>query len=75
MVPEKNDPRWRRALTSEEGIALKSLPSKLLISKLRFMLKEDPSPQSLRHAVDMAHDYFSRNEEATRDDLRALLEE
>lgn len=73
MVPEKNDPRWTTVLTSEEDIALKSLPSKLLMSKLRIMVREDPSAESLRRAVDLAHEYFSRNEQATRDDLDALL--
>ena len=73
MVPDDDDPRWTQVLTSEQDITLKSLPSKLLISKLRMMVREDPSAESLRRAVTLARDYFTRNERAAAEDLAALL--
>lgn len=75
MVPAKTDARWKALLTGEEDLGFQSLSSKLLVAQLRRMLKEDPSPEGLEDAIDVAHAFFTKNEPVVRDDVERLLKE
>jgi hypothetical protein len=42
MVPDPNDPRWSRILSSESDLSAASLATKFLITRLRRELKTNP---------------------------------
>lgn len=65
MVPNTTDPRWKRALTSESDISTASLPTKILVARLRRQVKEHPT--TIQERIGELHAFFEKNMIAQKD--------
>lgn len=65
MVPGSNDPRWTRALSSENDVSNASLATKILLTRLRREVKA--SPNTIGSKIDELRKYFETNTFAQKD--------
>jgi hypothetical protein len=73
MVPGKTDSRWKEIITSEQDLPLNGLASKMMMMRVRTMLKMDSSDAKIKEAIDIAHEFFTKNEEMVKADLQNLF--
>jgi hypothetical protein len=59
MVPQKSDPLWNALLSGQSDPAFSSLATKLLVTRLRQIVRNDPN--SISAAVDEIFQYFTTN--------------
>lgn len=72
MIPPKIDPRWRALVQGTTDYALKSLATRMMLTRARLMgSRKDET--SVKAAIDVAFDYFTKNQETARDDVRAIF--
>jgi hypothetical protein len=74
MIPPKSDPKWKRLVTGNEQYALTGLAARMMLTRARLMAAKRDE-RTLQEAIDVAYEYFSKNSEAARDDIRALFGE
>ena len=67
--PGADDPRWRRALTSDEDLCAAALSTRLLVSRLRREVRADPA--CLEQKAEELRAFFRNNADA-RPDLARL---
>lgn len=65
MIPDLNDPRWKRVLTSNSDLAAASLATRILISRLRREVAE--APGSLMAKIGELRDFIAKNSFALAD--------
>lgn len=65
MIPDLNDPRWKRVLTSNSDLAAASLATRILISRLRREVAE--APGSLMAKAGELRDFIAKNSFALAD--------
>lgn len=75
MIPEIADPRWRRILLSDATPKFSHLTTQLMYSRVRMILKMDPSPSSLTAAIQTVREYFVKNSSKVQIDLQSLIQE
>lgn len=68
MIPDSNDPRWRRVLTTQSDLSAASLASRILISRLR--REVEGSPASLAEKIAVLRAFFAKNSFAHADFAR-----
>jgi hypothetical protein len=72
MIPAKTDPRWRALVTGNTNYELKGLATRMMLTRVRLMgSRKDEKSQ--KEAIDTAYDFFTKNLEAARDDIRAIF--
>ncbi len=71
MIPGKNDPRWRKLAQDPEQFKSKisALPTKMLLSGLKIKSKS----RSADELIDIAYDFFVKNERVVADDIKAIF--
>ena len=72
MVPPKTDPGWNRFLNNLENYAPKSLPTKILMTRLKLISKQG-SAEAKKAMVDAAFDFFTKNEVSVKDDIKLIF--
>lgn len=72
MTPERTHPRWRELVAGQRRFALQNLAARMLITRLRLRTLRQEEAVILE-AIDVAWDFFERNEATTQDDLRAVF--
>ncbi|MGD9917005.1 MAG: hypothetical protein AB7U46_03225 [Paenirhodobacter sp.] len=65
MIPEANDPRWTRVLTSNSDLSTASLATRILISRLRREVAS--APGTLAAKIAELRDFVAKNSFATAD--------
>ncbi|WP_339107969.1 hypothetical protein [Thioclava sp. GXIMD4216] len=65
MIPDTNDPRWKRVLTSESDLSATSLATRLMVSRLRREVAA--SPAALAAKIGELRDFVAKNPFATAD--------
>ena len=73
MLPSKSDPKWKAILTDPKDAPVSGLSTKMMLMRVKMMVKMDPSPAAFQSAVDSALDFFSKNEAAVQNDIKALF--
>lgn len=72
MIPPKTDPRWRALVQTNTDYGLKGLATRMMLTRARLMgSKKDE--QSLKAAIDVAFDFFTKNADTARDDVSAIF--
>ena len=72
MIPSKSDPRWRALVQGTDKLELKGLAARMLVTRVRLMgARKDEV--SLKAAIETAYDFFAKNTEAARDDIRVIF--
>lgn len=72
MIPPKTDPVWREIVDRTEDYEVSALPTKMLFMRIK-LLRYSGTSQSMTDAVNAAFDFFSKNEEAVRDDIEIVF--
>lgn len=65
MIPDTNDPRWKRVLTSETDLSSASLATRILITRLRREVAA--APASLAAKIGELRDFVGKNGFAVAD--------
>jgi hypothetical protein len=73
MLPEKNDPRWEKIITSDRDVALNNLATKMLLTRVRMLVKQDSSDAKIKEAINIAYDFFLKNESIVKADIEILF--
>jgi hypothetical protein len=68
MVPEPNDPRWKRVLTTDSDLSSASLATRILITRLRREVAG--APAALAAKIAELHGFVSKNSFAHADAAR-----
>ncbi|MGO4852733.1 hypothetical protein [Phaeovulum sp. W22_SRMD_FR3] len=68
MIPEANDPRWSRVLTSESDLSAASLATRILVTRLRREVKSAPAVLSSK--IGELRDFVGKNTFAHADVAR-----
>lgn len=72
MIPHKTDPRWKTLVESNTDYGLKGLATRMMLTRARLIgAKKDQ--QSVKAAIDVAFDYFTKNERNASEDVRAIF--
>lgn len=73
MVPGKTDPRWKQIVTGNKEYNFSGLATKMLMMRVKMITKTDQSPAKVQEAIDIAHDFFMKNENIVKDDIKLLF--
>ncbi len=73
MIPPKSDPRWEQIVLGNEVFNVQALPAKMLMMRVR-LLARDRTPQKIESAIEIAFEFFSRNEKILIDDIKNIFE-
>lgn len=68
MIPDSNDPRWQRVLTSNSDLSATSLATRILITKLRREVAGAPAALAVK--VAELHSFVTQNSFAHADAAR-----
>jgi hypothetical protein len=71
-IPSKTDPRWKTLVQGTTKYEFKVLSTKMLFTRVRLMGSRKDE-KSVKEAIDAAHDYFTKNKDAAKDDLRTIF--
>jgi hypothetical protein len=71
MLPIKTDPRWRKLAENPESFKEKVsvLPTRMLLSGLKIK----SSSHTVEQLIDVAHDFFVKNEDVVSQDIESLF--
>ena len=72
MIPPKSDPRWSRMLNNIGKVPVNNLSTRMLMSRLKVMTL-DKADTARQHAIEVAYEFFLKNEAIVQDDIRQLL--
>ncbi|MEN0059817.1 MAG: hypothetical protein AAGB31_13335 [Bdellovibrio sp.] len=75
MLPDKLDPRWERLVRDQRDIPLQGLATKMILMRVRLLVKADPSAEKIQEAVNIAYDFFKKNEYSVQDDIKTIFEQ
>ncbi len=73
MIPDKTDPRWIDLVSHQDEIPLVAFASKMLLTRVRSLVKNDPSSQKVQEAVSIAYDFFKKNEHSVKEDIKFIF--
>jgi hypothetical protein len=72
MVPPKTDPRWRKLVTAKVKPPVTGFVTKMLFSRVAVLCTRNDEG-SIQEAIQILHEYFSKNEVAAAGDLKLAL--
>lgn len=73
MLPKKSDSRWEKIVLNESSESLNNLATKMLLTRVRLHVKQDRSETKIKEAIDIAYDFFLKNEAIVKDDIEILF--
>lgn len=73
MLPHKTDPRWEKIVTSDRDVTLNNLATKMLLTRVRMLVKQDRSANKIKEAINIAYDFFLKNESIVKADIEILF--
>ena len=73
MLPEKNDPRWKDLVMGEKTFAFEELATKMVVMRSQMLVRTLPSEAKIQEAIDLVHAFFSKNEYAVKEDIKAIF--
>ena len=68
MIPDTNDPRWKRVLTTDSDLSSASLATRILITRLRREVAA--APGAIAGKIAELHDFVVKNSFAHADCTR-----
>jgi hypothetical protein len=72
MIPPKSDPCWEQIVLGEDSFQVQALPAKMLMMRVRLLAK-DRTPQKIALAIEIAHDFFSKNSDILSADIKNIF--
>lgn len=73
MLPSKDDPRWRDLVIGKDEFALKTLATKMLLTRVRQLVRENPSAERISEAVNIAYEFFKKNQHTVSGDITCIF--
>lgn len=72
MTPPLSHPRWRELVAGQRRFPLQNLAARMLITRLRLRtIRQEEA--AIVEAIDIAWEFFERNEATTQEDLKAVF--
>lgn len=71
MVPPKDNSVWRIVVDSKTDYHLSELATKMFLTRVRLLTKNDP--HKVAEAIDLAYEFFTKNEELLSNDIRKIF--
>ena len=72
MIPPKTDKIWKLLILGEQIYDLKSLPTKMLVMRIR-LLARDQTSEMMNEAISIAYDFFSKNQLVLQEDIKTIF--
>ncbi len=72
MLPPKSDPRWVEVIKNIKNYNFTNLPTKMLMMRI-YLIALDGTSQKIQLAIDIAHEFFSKNQNVVMDDIKILF--
>ena len=72
-VPPTTDPRWSALVSNGTTLHLKVLALQLMLTRVKWQVKADPSPATLKKKVDELAEFFAKNSRKLEADTIALF--
>jgi len=73
MIPPKTDPRWIKLFSNLDNIQITQLPTRMLFIQLRLLTTWGESVEKEQKAINLAYDFFSKNEAYAKDDIKLIF--
>lgn len=73
MVPPKTSWKWQRFLDYMGTMEVSNLPTRMLVNRLKLKMAFEPGPAARVAALDVAYDFFCKNEAAVADDIKRIF--
>lgn len=72
IIPPKTNSYWKTLILGEDIPQLHALPTKLLLMRVR-LLARDKTPQKIEEAIEIAYDFFLKNQSIVQEDIKILF--
>jgi hypothetical protein len=75
MVPSISDPKWNKfvASLSAGAIRVNELSTRMFVNRLKTKVIFDQSEAVKKSVIHEAHDYFTKNQVALKDDIQLIF--
>jgi hypothetical protein len=73
MIPEKSDVRWRAFVTNTKHYSFDNLAVKMLAHRVYTMISLENTSAKIDEAIDVAHNFFCKNEVMVKKDLENIF--
>lgn len=75
VVPDKNNPIWRDIVVHNEEYAFSALATKLMMMRIKMIVENDNEnhEKNVQDAIEIAHDYFVKNQTIVTSDINYLF--
>jgi hypothetical protein len=60
-VPPKSDPIWHDIVSGKTKFALDFLAAKIMLGRLTYQVKNDPTPKTIEECAQAIHDVYAEN--------------
>nr|WP_320131064.1 hypothetical protein [uncultured Holophaga sp.] len=71
-IPPKTDPRWRALVVSQHEFQFKVLATKIAFNRIKRVAGQG-GEASIQQAIELCHEYFTKNEKIAAGDLELAL--
>lgn len=75
MVPDKENPIWRRIVCHSEEYVFSALATRLMMMRVKMIVEyeNDQQEQNIQQAIEIAYDYFKKNQSILSEDIKYLF--
>jgi len=73
MVPAISDPKWNKFVANLGAIRANELSTRMFVNRLKTKVIFDKSEAVKQSVIREAHDYFTKNQVALKDDIQLIF--
>ncbi|PWU19283.1 MAG: hypothetical protein C5B49_06025 [Bdellovibrio sp.] len=73
VIPHKADHRWLKFILGAEDPPVSNLSTKMMMMRVRMILGGGSSSERIQEAIDLAYDFFEKNELSVKEDIDAIF--
>ena len=73
MIPPKTDPKWAKLVSNLGTVPVTNLVTKMLMTQLKFFMSWEQSEAKKQEAINIAYDFFVKNEAIVKDDIKVIF--
>lgn len=69
MIPDKNDPVWKKFVSNEHDFQFNSLATRMMYTRVKQLLRSDGAENE---AIEIAYNFFQSNEQIAQADFEIV---
>jgi hypothetical protein len=75
MVPQKDNPIWRRLVLNSDSYAFNALATKLMMMRVKMIIQNENEDleKNISLASEIAYNYFNKNKTVLMEDIKYLF--